>query len=68
MNESPKLMMASRATLRLEFEDFKEDIDDHRGYLQGLAKSVKCFFGRIGLGLPAECVRKEKYGGIHQGK
>ena len=47
MNEPPKLMMASRATPLVEFEDFKEDIDDCGGYLQGLAKSVKCFLEEL---------------------
>src|SRR5271156_3594221 len=43
INEPPKMMIEEGAEIPLELEDFKNEIDNRKGYLQDLAKSVRCF-------------------------
>ena len=43
MNEPPKMTMEEGSEIPLELEDFKDEIDNRKGYLQDLAKSVECF-------------------------
>ena len=43
INKPPKLVVTEGADPPLKLEDFKENIDNRKGYLQDLAKSVNCF-------------------------
>jgi len=47
VNGPPKMTMGEGAEAPLKLEDFKDVIDNRRGYLQSLAKSVKCFSNEL---------------------
>ena len=47
MNEPPVLCIVEGSEPPLEFEKFKEEIDNRGGYLHQLAKSVSCFANEV---------------------
>ena len=42
-NPAPKIILTDGATMPLEFDDFKNEIDSRGGYLQKSATTVECF-------------------------